>query len=182
MYRELSLTISYSDGRVPIQCSIRIPVDSLLSDVKTKLNELDSSFNLDESRIQLAKVVYSNVYEVYDPNDRLTACTTSDLTAFVLPPEDKFLGYHGYEQYLNKSKPKSLYENQPVRLRMKGENGLPISGVIRTLYTDFHFLVYCNDGVSRKATITDLEDYDDYMLHPGDFVFLIMYAVLKAIK
>lgn len=142
--------------------------------MKFALNELDSSFNLNENRIQLAKVVNSNVYEVYDPTDRLTVCSTSDLTAFVLPPEDEFLGIHGYYQYLRKYKPKSLSENQHVRLKMIGENGLPLTGVIRELYTDFCFSVHCSDGKTRKALITDLEDCEEYMLHPGDYVFLIM--------
>lgn len=147
----------------------------MLSDVQVALNELDSSFNLNEYHIQLAKVVNSNVYEVYDSKDRLTVCSTSDLTAFVLPPEDEFLGFHGFQQYLKK-KPKSLQENQPVQLKILGENGLPLSGVIRELFTDFCFSVYCSDGKTRKAVITDLEGCDAYMLHPGDYVFLVMYS------
>ena len=172
--RALSLTISYSNGRSPIQCSIRIPADSLIGDIKTALHELDTSFNLNEYRIQLAKVVNSNVYEVYDSNDRLSVCSTSDLTAFVLPPENEFLGCHGYYQYLKKFKPKSFTENQPVKLKIVGENGLPLTGIIRELYTDFCFSVYCSDGKTRKVMITDCEDCEEYMLHPGDFIFYVL--------
>lgn len=175
MYRELSLTISYSNGRVPIQCSLRMPVDAPLSEVKVLLNELDSSFNLNEYEIQLAKVVNNNVYEVYEPSDPLTVCSTSDLTVFVLSQEGKYLGYHGYQQYRIKSQPKLLTQNQKVCLRKKGEDGEEITGIIRDMFSDFCFSVELNNGKLWNLTITDL-NCDEYMLRPGDYVFFEEYS------
>ena len=150
MYRELSLTISYSNGRVPIQCSLRMPVDAPLSEVKVLLNELE-------------------------PSDPLTVCSTSDLTVFVLSQEGKYLGYHGYQQYRIKSQPKLLTQNQKVCLRKKGEDGEEITGIIREMFSDFCVSVELNNGKLWNLTITDL-NCDEYMLRPGDYVFFEEYS------
>ena len=151
-----------------------MPVDAPLSEVKVLLNDLDPSFNLNEHEIQLAKVVNNNVYEVYEPSDPLTVCSTSDLTVFVLSYEDKFLGYHGYQQYKLKNQPKLITENQKVRLRKKGENGEEITGIIQDMFSDFCFSVEFNNDKKRNLTIIDL-DCDEYMLRPGDYVFYEEY-------
>ena len=170
--RALSLTLSYSNGVLPIQCSIRVPADSTVDEIHHALVELDPSFNLSDARIQLGRVEDSNVIELFDSHFRLNNCPYSDLTVFVLPPEDAALGAPALARYLQAFQPQTIKKGQMVRLLQKGSNGLPLTGIVQDVYTDFCFDVLCSDESHRKLLLTDLENSKDYMPHAGDFIFL----------
>lgn len=180
MLRALSIVLSFSDGRLPIQCSIRVPADSSLSTIKEALNALDSSIDLSRNRIQLGHVEDCNVVEVFDASFRLNGCSYSDFTVFVLPPEGHFLGARAFNQYKLHT-PEMIQTGQSVKLNVKGKNGLPVTGVVKEVYTDFCFAVECSDGQKRQVLVTDLIDGDKYMLQQGDFVFVEMCACLAVV-
>ena len=141
--RALSLILSYSTGRVPVQCSIRVPADSTEEQIKEALNELDRSFNLGEC-----------------------------LTVFVLPPEGCYLGKPAHEQYLRSAVIHKIEKDQVYKLLIKGPNGLPLTGKVTEIYTDFRFRVACSDSQVRQMMITEFADRDQYMLRPGDYVYV----------
>ena len=170
--RALSLILSYSTGRVPVQCSIRVPADSTEEQIKEALNELDRSFNLGECRIQLGRVEDNNVIEVFESSKRLNEINLSDLTVFVLPPEGCYLGKPAHEQYLRSAVIHKIEKDQVYKLLIKGPNGLPLPGKVTEIYTDFRFRVACSDSQVRQMMITEFADREQYMLRPGDYVYV----------
>lgn len=170
--RALSLILSYSTGRVPIQCSIRVPADSTEEQIKEALNELDPSFNLGDCRIQLGRVEDNNVNEVFESSKRLNEINLSDLTVFVLPPEGCYLGKPAHEQYLRSAVIHKIEKDQVYKLLIKGPNGLPLTGKVTEIYTDFRFRVACSDSQVRQMMITEFADREQYMLRPGDYVYV----------
>ena len=175
--RALSLILSYSTGRVPIQCSIRVPADSTEEQIKNALNELDPSFNLEDCRIQLGRVEDNNVIEVFESSKRLNEINLSDLTVFVLPPEGCYLGKSAHEQYLRSAVIHKIEKDQVYKLNLKGPNGLPLTGKVLEIYTDFRFRVACSDSQVRQMMITEFADRDQYMLRPGDYVYVERWAL-----
>lgn len=133
---------------------------------------MDPSFNLDGQHIRFGRVCDSNVISIYKDDKCLTACDTSDFTAFVFPP-NQYLGYYGYQHFLQ-CQPKVLSPNQPVVLKKKDKNGLPLKGTIKDMFSEFHFSVNCTNGNVYDCHITDLEDNDEYNLHVGDYIFFVV--------
>ena len=176
--RALSLVISYSNGRVPILCSIRVSVESTLADIHQALNELDPSFGLLGKRLSLGVMTNSNVIQEFDDSFRLSTYESRDpnesLIVFVYPALEKCMGYSLCRQYNQAHVTKKLMLSQPVRLRLKDEEGHQLTGVIRSLLTDFCFDVACSDEKMRRLFVTDLVDGEKYMLEPGDFVICRM--------
>ena len=173
--RALSLTISYSNGRVPILCSIRVSVDSSLHDIHQALVDLDSSFNLADRRLMLGVMVNSNVVQEYDDSFRLSEYEPHDpnesLVVFVLPPQGEFLGSHACSQYYQLHTVSQLKRDQKVSLRLRSSTGELLTGVVSDILTDMCFEVLCSDHVTRRLLVTDLVDSETYMLSPGDFIF-----------
>ena len=67
-----------------------------------------------------------------------------------------------------------LSPNQPVVLKKKDKNGLPLKGTIKDMFSEFHFSVNCTNGNVYDCHITDLEDNDEYNLHVGDYIFFVV--------
>ena len=101
--RALSLVISYSNGRVPILCSIRVSVESTLADIHQALNELDPSFGLLGKRLSLGVMANSNVIQEFDESFRLSTYESRDpsesLIVFVYPTLEKCMGCSLCRQY-----------------------------------------------------------------------------------
>ena len=176
--RALSLVISYSNGRVPILCSIRVSVESTLADIHQALNELDPSFGLLGKRLSLGVMTNSNVIQEFDDSFRLSTYESRDpndtLIVFVYPALEKCMGCSLCHQYNQSHFSRKLLLNQPVRLRLKDDENHQLTGVIRGLLTDFCFDVACSDEKTRRVFVTDLVDGEKYMLEPGDFVICRM--------
>ena len=139
---------------------------------KEALNELDPSFNLGDCRIQLGRVEDNNVNEVFESSKRLNEINLSDLTVFVLPPEGCYLGKPAHEQYLRSAVIHKIEKDQVYKLLIKGPNGLPLTGKVTEIYTDFRFRVACSDSQVRQMMITEFADREQYMLRPGDYVYV----------
>lgn len=114
----------------------------------------------------------NNVIEVFENDKPLNEINLSDLTVFVLPPEDCYLGKPAYEQYMHTAVINKIEKDQVYKLNMKGLNGLPLTGKVLEVYTDFRFRVACSDSQVRTMMITEFADRDKYMLRPGDYVYV----------
>ena len=187
--RTVSLTISYSKGRIPVLCAIRIAADATLEDLHRALNELDPSFGLKGKRLILGVVSQSNVIREYMENsqerqgekNRLSKIDLRDpdesFVVFVLPPEGEFMGSHLSAQYYQFHAPKELKLNQHVRLRLYDTEGHQLTGVVQKFHTDFCFDVACSDEQTRTVMMTDLVDGKQYMPSSGDYIAYRPYVI-----
>ena len=176
-----SLTLSYSTGRLPVHCSIRIPVDATLADLHRELNELDPALGLHNKRLFMDVMSDHNVIGKFlrdadmihperFPLSRISLSLGENLIVFVLPGNGNYLGSRMSEQYDEFHPIPQLKENMKVQLRRKDMNGNPMKGVIRELVSDFCLKLTLEDNSSETLMITDIEGGERYMPVQGDYI------------
>ena len=167
--------LSFTNGRLPMQCSIRVPADSSIDTIKEAVDALDGSIDLSAARIRLAYVKDSVIEEDgFDASFRLNQYEYSDYTMFVLPPEGCFLGAHGFEEYKRKHTVCKMQVGTQVRVHLRGAAGGVVEGVVKRLLSDFWYEVACSDGQTRCVYPTDLEDGEKYLPTGGDYVYVCL--------
>ena len=173
--RAISVVLSFTNGRLPMQCSIRVPADSSIDTIKEAVDALDGSIDLSAARIRLAYVKDSVIEEDgFDASFRLNQYEYSDYTMFVLPPEGCFLGAHGFEEYKRKHTVCKMQVGTQVRVHLRGAAGGVVEGVVKRLLSDFWYEVACSDGQTRCVYPTDLEDGEKYLPTGGDYVYVCL--------
>ena len=169
--RAISVVLSFTNGRLPMQCSIRVPADSSIDTIKEAVDALDGSIDLSAARIRLAYVKDSVIEEDgFDASFRLNQYEYSDYTMFVLPPEGCFLGARGFEEYKRKHTVCRMRAGIQVRVHLSGAAGEVVEGVVKRLLSDFWYEVACSDGQTRCVYPTDLEEGEKYLPTGGDYV------------
>ena len=177
-----SLTLSYSTGRLPVHCSIRIPVDATLADLHRELNELDPALGLHKKRLFVDVMSDHNVVGKFMRNvdiahperfplSQISLSMGENLIVFVLPGNGNYLGSRMNEQYDEFHPIPQLKENMKVKLRRKDGNGNPVMGVIRNLVSDFCLNLTLEDNSHETLMITDIEGGERYMPVQGDYIY-----------
>lgn len=171
--RAISIVLSFTNGRLPMQCSIRVPADSSIDTIKEAVNALDASIDLNTARIRLAYVKDSVVVEDrFDASFRLNQFDYADYTMFVLPPEGSFLGARGFEDYKRRNTVHRMQVGKTVQLRQRNAEGEPLTGVVKRLLSDFWYEVSCSDGQTRNLYPTDLEDGEAFLPSNGEYLYV----------
>ena len=167
--------LSFTNGRLPMQCSIRVPADSSIDTIKEAVDSLDGSIDLSAARIRLAYVKDSVIEEDgFDASFRLNQYEYSDYTMFVLPPEGCFLGARGFEEYKRKHTVCRMRAGTQVRVHLRGAAGGVVEGEVKRLLSDFWYEVACSDGQTRCVYPTDLEEGETYLPTGGDYVYVLL--------
>ncbi|KAK8807123.1 hypothetical protein WA158_003882 [Blastocystis sp. Blastoise] len=167
--RVLSLILSYSDGRLPMQCCIRVPSDADINAVSIALYGLDSALSLQGKRLMLARIENNNVVEEFGNAFRLDQSSCSQYTAFILPSEQDCLGYKEYKCWKERKPFFWIEEGVDVEVKEDGyeyDDNKPTKiykGIIKRKINSYVYEVEREDGSRENVDLDRILDAEYLM-------------------
>ena len=184
MYRVLSLILCYSDGRPPIRCCLRVPVNYDINTLSQKLYNLDSALALSGKHLRMTRVENSNVIEEFNNIYKVEQFQGDHFTAFILPSDQDILGYNAYMKWKSQRPLFWVEKNCEVEVIDDGyeyedemkDSSSPIKtkkGIVKQEISSYVFAIEFEDGTIENVSLSRIVDAEYLMPMPNEPIAVI---------